>query len=350
MRPVIYHPPVTKAQAGPMLRSQIVPLFLARLGFAGVDVDELRRRFRLPDDPASMREMDVPLYVVHELPLEAERLLSDPFIGLHLAETLPRGAYGLLEFIVRSSADLREAGGRLVRYHGLLNDLNLVDLDEGPEETVLTQRIPGEPLCIGRHANEFAIALIVRVIRESIGNPEWAPLRVMLAHPAPPDTSALLTWFRVPAIDFGRGANGIAVATRDLDLPVRTADAALLRFLDEQAMALIASKPADGDALWSRLREEIRVSLRNGPPLLEAIAETMGTSARTLQRRLSDRGASFQSLVEEIRKDLAIMYVEGESLSSLDVAFLLGYSDRRAFLRAFKRWTGTTPAEHRKRG
>ena len=90
------------------------------------------------------------------------------------------------------------------------------------------------------------------------------------------------------------------------------------------------------------------VSLRDGAPRLERVAADLATSPRTLQRRLEARGTSFHGVVEEIREQLARMYVDAGSLGDVDIALLLGYGERRAFVRAFKRWAGVTPAEARR--
>jgi AraC-like DNA-binding protein len=337
---------------GELIRSQVVPLFLARLAAAGHDVPAIMARFALPTDGLAEREMTVPISVVHAVPRLAEELMADPFVGLHTAEWLPRGAYGLLEFIMRSAVDVRGAASRLVRYNALFNGLTVLALEETPSEVVLTHRLPGEPECVGRHANEFVVAMMVRVLRESMQRPSWAPQRVAFAHAQPADISALRVWFGEPPLSFGCGHNELVVAASDMDIPLASADSALLAVLDEQAMRLIAGKPddrKDPDAFWTRLREHVRVALRDGAPRLDDAARALGTSPRTLQRRLEEAKTSFQALVEDIRRDLACMYVDDGALASTEVAFLLGYSDRRAYVRAFKRWTGKTPAEYRRR-
>jgi AraC-like DNA-binding protein len=334
-----------------LIRSQVVPLFLARLAAAGHDVESLMARFALPTEGLAEREMVVPVSTVYELPAVGVELMADPFFGLHVAEWLPRGAYGLLEFVMRSAHDMREAATRLVRYHTLFNDVTVLALEDGPHEAVLVHRLPGHSECVGRHANELIIAMMVRVLRESMQLPSWSPRRVAFAHAAPRDTSPLRAYFGGAALTFEHGHNELAVNAADMDIPLQTADSALLAVLDAQAMRLVAkSQPdrKDPDAFWSRLREHVRVALRNGAPRLDDAARALGLSSRTLQRRLEEGDTSFQTLVEEIRRDLACMYVEDGALGSLEIAFLLGYSDRRAFVRAFKRWTGKTPAEFRR--
>ena len=336
------------SSARPSIRSQVVPAVVAYLHAHGADATALLRRFQLPEGMERLRDLEVPIAVVHELPLAAAELLGDPFLGLHVADWLPRGTYGLMEFLMRSARDVREAAVRLTRYHGLFNDVAVLALEERRHEMVLVHRIPGEPGCAGRHGNELVLAMMVRVLRESLERPAWSPSRAAFAHAAPPDPAPLVRWFGTERIDFALGHNELAVTLDDLALPLQSADSALQAVLDEQARQLVASR-TEGDAFWTRLREHLRTALRDGSPRLEAAAEALGTSPRTLQRRLEEKATSFQDLVDDIRRDLACMYLEGGTLSPLEVAFLLGYSDRRAFLRAFKRWTGRTPGEFRDR-
>jgi len=185
------------------------------------------------------------------------------------------------------------------------------------------------------------------LVRESLGREDWAPRSVWFAHPAPPDTSELLAYFRTSAVEFARGSNRIACSARELELPFASGDQALLAVLDEQAQAVVASKPAPGDPFYNRLREQIRIALRQGPPKLEDVAAALHMSPRTLQRRLRERDMSFQAVVDEVRHRLALMYLDRSELSVGEIAFLLGYSELRAFARAFRRWTGTSPSELR---
>lgn len=340
--------------AGPTLRSQVAPALLGYLASRGIDIAPIASSLGLPPDLEAFRETPVPLASVHRLGEVAEELTRDPFVGLHVAEWLPRGAYGLSEFIVRSAADIREAATRLVRHHALLNDFSTLSFEDRLDEGVLVHAMPGEPACAGRHGNELIVAMMVRVVRESLRLVRWSPSRVAFAHPQPEHVGPLAFYFGAE-IAFAAGRNEVAVPRDDLALPLQTADAALLAVLDEQAMRHVA--PPTGDAFWTRLREEIRVSLRDGPPRLEAIAAAIGTSTRTLQRRLEAEGTTFQHLVDDLRHTLARMYLDepssasasGRPLAPLEVAFLLGYADRRAFVRAFKRWTGTTPSDYRRK-
>jgi AraC-like DNA-binding protein len=80
---------------------------------------------------------------------------------------------------------------------------------------------------------------------------------------------------------------------------------------------------------------------------LEDVARELGTSPRTLQRRLLDEGMSFHSLVEEARRELAKHYLLQSSLELNETAYLLAYEDPNSFIRAFHKWEGTSPGEWR---
>ena len=82
--------------------------------------------------------------------------------------------------------------------------------------------------------------------------------------------------------------------------------------------------------------------------LFRSVARTLGFGERTLRRRLDEEGSSYHEVLSQLRMELATRYLEDERLAIDEVAFLLGYSDRTAFNRAFRQWTDRTPAQFRR--
>jgi AraC-like DNA-binding protein len=111
---------------------------------------------------------------------------------------------------------------------------------------------------------------------------------------------------------------------------------------------LLARYPRE-DSLIERFRALTKDELKGGDASLEVLAARLGMSARTLQRKLRALGTSHQELLDEMRKALAVRYLAEPDVAVCEVAYLLGFSESSAFHRAFKRWTGTTPSEFRKR-
>lgn len=336
------------ATGSSVLRSQTVPLFLQVYAAAGGDETALSARFGLPRDTATKREVDASLDTIDAIAHAAAEQTRDPNLGFHLALRLPPGAYGLLEYIGRSAATVRQAGERFVRYSALLNELVSFDFTPRDDVAVLRQRVEGHPRCVGRHPGEMFLTLIVRFLREIIDF-GWAPSAISFAHPAPADAFEIEAYFRAP-ITWGTGENHVALPLALLDRAVVTRDAMLFKLLDLQADKILAARPQqDASDVLVKIRAALRVALEDGQPDLPAVARALKMSTRTLQRRLEGEGTNFQQLVDSVRDELARIYIADPRYALGEVAYLLGFSEISAFTRAFKRWTGMTPSAWRAR-
>lgn len=96
------------------------------------------------------------------------------------------------------------------------------------------------------------------------------------------------------------------------------------------------------------VRGAIADALADGQPSKSHIAHRLGMSERTFHRRLAEHGESFRNLATRVRRDAAESMLRSDNHSVAEVAFLTGFSDQSAFTRAFKRWTGETPAGFRR--
>ena len=175
----------------------------------------------------------------------------------------------------------------------------------------------------------------------------WSPKEIRFEHQQPNETSEHERIFQCP-IFFGATANEVVFDSEYLNLPIVMADARLCALLDRHATELLMRYPRE-DSLVERVRTLMKDELNGGDASLEMVAERLGMSARTLQRKLHGLGVSHQELLDEMRKDLAMRYLREPEMAVCEVAYLLGFSESSAFHRAFKRWTGTTPNEFRRR-
>jgi AraC-like DNA-binding protein len=335
-----------RRRSGALIRTPFPRALLSAVRLAGLDERELAARHGLGADAGERPEVRVPLETLRALGDDAAAVLGAPDLAIHLAAGIDRGQFGLFEYLLRSAATLREGCELATRYVRLVNELTQVSFSVRGGEALIDERIPGEPLGGGRQANEFVLAAIVRLIREGF-RADWRPSRVWFAHPGPADRSGLAEYFGTEALRFATGSNGLAFPVAELGLPVRSAEPALLSVLEAHARAIVAS-PLTSGGTTAQARELVRISLRHGAPRLEQIAAGVGLTARGLQRHLVAEGTSFNALVDEVRSALARLYVAEPSVSLSECAFLLGYADPRAFLRAFRRWTGTTPTAFRR--
>ena len=328
-----------------VLRSQLVRPVLQLVRERGGDAGRLITAFGLPPDVEQVPEVMVDLDVYYRLMDAAADAARDPFIGLHVGQRPNRGTFGLLEFILRTAPTVRDALSGFARYAALQNEIMTISLWQKNGEMAIEQKVPGAARALGRHGNEHFVAKMIWEARRALDLPV-APNRVWLAHPAPADRSELVRVLGSERIVFDAGANGLAFEASFLDLPFKTADPALFDVLSRQAAQVTEGRDAQG--LLGEIRHLLRNQLAQGVPQLEQVARTMGLSARTLQRRLADEGKSWSEVVDELRRELALEYLRELDRALGEIAFLLGYTELRAFLRAFKRWTGATPSGWRK--
>ncbi len=331
--------------AEPAMRSQLVRPFLLAVRSAGGEPDTLIERFGLPVEVLEAPEVTLPLGRLDVLLAAAADAAGDPFLGAHVAMGLDRGTYGVVEFACRSAPTLREAMRRIVRYISLLNEVVVVTFEEGDGTGVVQQSIPGWPGCLGRQANEFFVALLLHHARQLSGE-ACVPEQVWLAHHRPARVDELERVFGTTRLEFGAGRNGVALPRLALDAPLVTADPHLLSILDRHAEVELASRTAPSRFL-GRVRSWVQARLPGGVPTLVETAAALRMSPRTFQRRLAEEGTSWQGLIDDVREELARARVMECALPLGEIAYLCGYAELSAFLRAFRRWTGQTPSELR---
>ena len=105
--------------------------------------------------------------------------------------------------------------------------------------------------------------------------------------------------------------------------------------------------PVPKPSILAKVKTTVRARLAEGYPALETVAEALKLAPSAIQRELARENLSYKDLVEAVRKDLALVYLESRELPLSEIAFLLGYSELSAFSRAFSRWTGQSPRAHR---
>jgi AraC-like DNA-binding protein len=278
------------------------------------------------------------------LELAVEQIGERTF-ALHAADRLTRGAFMAVEYLVRTSSDLRDGIRQLVRYSHLLGKLCAFELDESePAQLVYSTgydaRRLGSVMLV-----EFAVASIVRVCRE-ITEQDLKLAGVEFAHSAPSDATAFDAFFGT-RVEWNQSHAGIVFVPGMLAHPSRDADPRLNFLL--RNFAEESAGPERNGRLAHRVREVILAILPDDEPQLEAVAQRLRVAPRVLQARLQEEQTSFQAVLDATRARLAKGYLARPNLAVPAIALLLGYSEASAFYRAFRRWTGTTPGEYRRR-
>ncbi len=314
------------------------------LARVGVDPVALVSHVGLSPALLANDETRVPAAAVFEAFEEAARRARDPHFALHAAAAIPFGAIGFLEYAARSSPTLREALRCVVRYSMLVNERLEMRIEERGDAAhfVLADRghVP-----MGRQFAEFQVAMIFARGRDLLGG-HWPLRSVAFTHAAPDSTEEHRRLFEAE-VRFAQPVDALVFDRSWLDRPVPTADPVLAAALDRFAEVMRAKLPSGNDVLGD-VRRAIAELLRSGETSLEATAAKLRTSGRTLQRKLQALGTSHQDVVDAVRRDLALRWLADDRAVITEVAYLVGFSEPAAFHRAFKRWTGTTPAEYRR--
>lgn len=321
-------------------------VFLAALKRGGADPERVfaSAGLRLSD----YRDGDhmMPLHKHVALREAAAEATGDSFFGLHLGlELTPRDG-GVLGYVFMHSPTVGQAMRNVARYMGVVSQGADVGLSIEDEHAVWSYQITDTSIRRRRQDSECTLAIGLLLIR-FITQPEWKPLQAWFEHAKPDDVSELERVFG-PDLHFRQPTNGLVMNPDVLDRIVRGADSRLFPILEAHIKDVLDKLPPCDDFLMN-VRHELVKSLASGHPQVDYLARKMGMGSRTLQRRLSEQGTSYRGLLEDVRRGLALRYLTEPSVSVTEVAFLLGYHDTSAFIRAFRGWMGTSPLAHRRR-
>ncbi len=274
----------------------------------------------------------------------AYELSRDPVLSLHAAEACPIGAYKVIDYMGANAATVGEAFRFSSRYFPLVNTAVRLPIDESGDPVTFDVEDESGPGGVTRPYAEYCLAAFVLHVRGTTGVP-FPVRRVTFVHPAPADVSEHERVFGCP-VAFGAAHNRLELDRAVWETPTTGAQPGVLQVLAEHAELLLRNLPR-GPGLVERTRRAIGERLRGGDPSLDAVARELGTSGRTLQRRLGELGYSFNALADEVRSATAKLYLEQPDIAVSEIAWLLGFADPSTFVRAFKRWTGETPARYR---
>lgn len=244
----------------------------------------------------------------------------------------------------KTAPTLRGSFARAERYWRLLTSVTEYELRQASEGAWFLLHRAG-PRRLGlRLSNVASLASVLAIIRQVAPMP-MRPLELRFQHPAPPDLTAHRAFFGCP-IRFEADRDELLLRSEALSRRNRMGDEAITRFLLPHLDAELKRLEAER-GLRDMVRDAVAGALCEGLPKMPAIARRMGMSERTLQRRLSEEGLSFQGLVDDARRELAQGLLTQSDYSLAEVAFLTGFSEQSAFTRAFRRWSDQTPAAYR---
>jgi AraC-like DNA-binding protein len=270
--------------------------------------------------------------------------LDDEFFGQD-SRRMKAGSFAMLCHSVLSCKTLGQALDRSLRFYALiLDDISgKAERGAGEARIVLHERVADTRQ--RAFAHELLLMLLYGVSCWLVGR-RIPILRAEFSYPEPAYSAEYRLMYSAD-LRFDRPNTLIAFEESYLDLPVVQNERSVKEFL-RTAPESILLKYKNGSSLNARVRRRLRQCLPGEVPDFERLAEEMNMTPATMRRRLHEEGESYQSIKDQLRRDLAISYLSHSSRSVMDIALELGFSERSAFHRAFRKWTGAAPGEFRR--
>lgn len=334
------------AGAHPTAAGTLTRLAYAQALAAGIDVDPILKKAHLT--PLQIEDPGARLRVRDQINFldRVANVLQDDLLGFHLALKADLREIGWLYYVAGSSETIGEALQRGARYSSIVNEgISLHYADKG--DIVMTIRYVGVGRHVDRHQIEFLMAVLVRMCRQLTGL-RLLPAHVQFIHRRERASPELAAFFGSD-VEFGADADRATLAAAIRTMPTVSADPFLNKLLIAYCEEALSRQPAYKESFRASVENAMVPLLPHGKARAGEVARRLGTSQRTVARRLAAEGLSYSDVLEGLRSDLAKRYLADKDLSISEVAWLLGYQEVSAFSHACRRWTGDTPRAARAR-
>lgn len=277
---------------------------------------------------------------------QAYAAMGDTALALHVAESLPRGAYRAVEYLAAHAPTVGEAYAKLADYFSVIDATTELVIEPQAEHVGFgPRRVSSDPESYP--AVEYLLAACHLRVRDMTGTGH-SPVAVELAAPLQPHAQELERVFGC-RVHWSAAAHRLRFSLKDWSQPTAHPDPALLAVLEDHARLLREQHPSTS-SLLDRLDQVLERAWQTGEPTLGGAARALGMSARSLQRRLLAEGSAFSERVDAARRRATLRWLRCPEVSLAEVAYLVGFKEQASLTRAVRRWTGQTPGQLRRAG
>lgn len=292
----------------------------------------------------------VPMDSYRALMRAAKDMSGDPALAIEFGASEPIEKHSVVGLICHSAATMGEAFMQMSRYARLVIDVEsgtdkprftLAQLDSG----VWIEDNRPEPNAFPE-LSESTFARFVCDYRRHFGDAPFAK-EIHVTHARPAHADAYDRTYRVP-VHYGMDRNAIRIDPTWLSVEIQPTNRYMFGVLSKMADALM-KKLEGASSIRGRVENMLLPLLHTGEVSMDDIAAKLNMSRQTLYRKLRAEGVSFEAILDELRHTMALHYLDGQQVSVNETAYLVGFSEASSFSRAFKRWTGQNPSDHRAR-
>ncbi len=287
------------------------------------------------DDPSNRIPYEGALRLLNEAAVRTHC----PHIGLLLGRMWRVSDLGLLGELVRHAPTVGAALQEFVVHHHLNSEGTLAFVVDRGSAVDLGYAVYLPFAGSYSQLYDGALAALTSFFRELCGV-DWAPSAVFFSRSTPDDLAPYREYFHAP-LHFGSAVCALRFDRKWMAWPVAGADPQRLQLARKRALAI------GNAALLERVHRALRTLLLHGRSSGADVAQSLAMHQRTLQRRLRAEGSTFQHVLDQVRLAVAKDLLEDSTAAVNDISAALGYADDVSFIRAFRRWTGTTPGAWR---
>lgn len=339
----------TGASANPegYVLARALRVFLDLAAALGASPEQIASKAGLDLHLLTVPDAVVPVACYYKLQREFLQQTDNANFGLLSGRVIYMESAHLFFYLASASKNLRDWMNMLPSIGSLLGDIGVIEVVRSQDRFALEWR-PARPADATRCIITDSVLSATVLQMDGYCLLPVKPVQVDLSYPRPQDVSVLEETFGAP-LSFDQPVSALHYDREALTYPQLHVSTRLYDAVAEEFSAFFSVTASASDPFSLGLHAAIRRQLPSNECSIDSIARDMNVSRRTLQRRLKGRDTNFQQLLQEVKSSLARKYLEDDSLSIIEIGFLLGYGDPSSFSTAFKSWSGTTPTEYRRR-
>lgn len=310
----------------------------------GVSSEELLEGIDAKDLADPSARLSIP--VVEQIAKRAYALTAEPALGVYLGLQMRASAHGYLGFAAMTSSTIREALELAMKFAPTRTSaLGLrLHVDGDVSALIIEERVP---LGAARELILFALMVgFVQMAAALTGLELEGSADISVSRPANFERFANI--LKGP-VRFDQPVNQLLFRASELERPIVMADPIARKLAQEQCERELDALGRQHQASVLERVRSVMTKSEGGFHSLDEVAALTGMSTRTLKRRLAALGTAFSTLLEDEQRKRALVLLRADELSIDQIAARVGYSEVANFTRAFRRWTGTTPAAYRRR-
>lgn len=310
------------------------------LKYYGLDIREILRRAMLPEDTLNHRTINMCEEEYYRFMDSIALSSGDPDLAVKLATTAQIESFSPPIYAAYCSKNGEICVKRLAKYKKLIGPMSFIITND--DNKISIELVPGNSACkLPLFLTESEFAFLIGIIRKATAK-SIIPIRVEFA--AKSDYSVFADFAGVAPKYSSK--NRITFSRDDMILPFVSYNEAMWDYFQPELTKRLVDVDAE-ESVCTRVRSALIELLPGGVFSIDDVAEKLGMSKRTLQRKLTEEGTTFQKQLNDIRESMAIHYIDDADMNTADIAYLLGYSEVNSFLRAFAKWTGKNLSEFR---